>query len=107
MSVPLTQALGVNMTRQELVEIDIGDIMSSRALHSALASALNFPEWYGHNWDAFRDSITGLVEMPITLRVVGFDRLAARLPADAANLKQCLFEMTVEQPESASAIVYT
>ena len=94
------------MTRRDFVEIDLGDVASTKELHAALASGLSFPEWYGHNWDAFWDSITGIVEMPENIRFVRFDKLAATLPDDAAQLKRCLDEMAAQQPASASAIVY-
>jgi RNAse (barnase) inhibitor barstar len=42
------------------------------------------------NWDAFWDSITGLVEMPDRIVFAGWDELAMRLPADAATLSRLL-----------------
>jgi len=57
------------MPRARLVEVDLGSVKSSKELHLLLQEALEFPEWYGGNWDAFWDAITGLVEMPETLRL--------------------------------------
>lgn len=51
------------MSRVQLVEIDLRAITSAEELHSLLMESLNFPGWYGANWDAFWDAITGLVEM--------------------------------------------
>ena len=41
---------------------------------------LNFPEFYGMNWDAFWDTITGLVELPERVTIKGWNNLAAVLP---------------------------
>lgn len=40
--------------------IDCDGIDSRAALHRALAEALSFPEWYGHNLDALYDCLTSI-----------------------------------------------
>lgn len=37
------------------IRMDLSGMMTSRALHAALAAALCFPSYYGHNWNAFDD----------------------------------------------------
>lgn len=94
------------MSRIQLVEIDLRAIISAEELHSLLMESLNFPRWYGANWDAFRDAITGLVEMPYTVRFLGWAQFSQRLPREAALLKECLTEMQGEYPQFASEVVY-
>ena len=94
------------MNRQALVTIDLSDINSPRQLHAALASALGFPSFYGMNWDAFWDAITGLVDMPQQLELRGWQAFAARLPAEAAILQRILARMAQDMPAQAAQVRY-
>ena len=95
------------MNRQALVTIDLSDINSPRQLHAALASALGFPSFYGMNWDAFWDAITGLVHMPQQLELRGWPAFATRLPAEAAILQRILARMAQDMPAQAAHVRYT
>jgi RNAse (barnase) inhibitor barstar len=95
------------VNRQTLVTIDLSDINTARQLHATLAAALAFPAFYGMNWDAFRDAITGLVEMPQQLELRDWQAFATRLPADAALLRRCLERAQREMPDSAARVHYT
>jgi ribonuclease inhibitor len=90
------------MSRVQLVEIDLRAITSAEELHSLLMESLNLPGWYGANWDA----ITGLVEMPYTVRFLGWPQFSQRLPREAVLLKECLTEMQGEYPQLASKVIY-
>ena len=94
------------MSRLELVSIDLSEVQSSQALHGMLKEALGFPDWYGCNWDAFWDAITGLVEMPETLEFSGWDIFSECLPHDAKMLRQCLAELATHYPDLASRVRY-
>ena len=45
------------LSRHRYVRVDLdGSRMGSRAaMHTELARAMDFPDWYGGNWDAFND----------------------------------------------------
>ncbi|TNC72653.1 ribonuclease inhibitor [Janthinobacterium lividum] len=97
------------MNRQALVTIDLSEINSPRQLHAALAAALGFPSFYGMNWDAFWDAITGLVDMPQQIELHGWPAFAARLPHDAAILQRILARMaqdTQDAPDGATHVHY-
>ncbi|MDR7306572.1 barstar family protein [Rhodoferax saidenbachensis] len=94
------------MSRVKSVEVDLREVENSVGLHETLRDALGFPGWYGCNWDAFWDSITGLVEMPETLRLLGWFEFQQRLPRDAELMRSCLVEMTNRYPQSASSVIY-
>lgn len=72
------------------VTIPLRDVRTSADLHRVLKLQLGFPDFYGMNWDAFRDSITGLVEMPERIVFTGWAELVARLPRDAGLLREIL-----------------
>jgi len=94
------------MNRSELVEVNLAQVRTSAELHELLRESLGFPAWYGCNWDAFWDAITGLIEMPETLRLLGWSELQARLPRDASLMKSCLAEMAAKYPGDAPSVVY-
>jgi len=94
------------MNRQALVTIDLSDINSPRQLHAALAAALDFPSFYGMNWDALWDAITGLVDMPQQLELRGWPAFAARLPAEAATLQRILARLAQDMPAQAAQVRY-
>jgi RNAse (barnase) inhibitor barstar len=84
----------------------LSDINSPRQLHAALAAALDFPSFYGMNWDAFWDAVTGLVDMPQQLELRGWPAFAARLPHEAAILRRILARMGQEMPDEAAHVNY-
>ncbi|WUD78384.1 barstar family protein [Streptomyces sp. NBC_00510] len=73
-----------------MVTIDISALVDERGLHAVLAEALHFPSFYGMNWDAFWDAITGLVRIPDHLRFVGWDQFSDCVPRGATMLRQAL-----------------
>ncbi|MDN2702866.1 barstar family protein [Janthinobacterium sp. SUN100] len=88
------------------MSIDLSDINSPRQLHAALAAALGFPSFYGMNWDAFHDAITGLVDMPQQLELRGWPAFAARLPDEATILQRILARMAQDVPDEAAHVHY-
>lgn len=80
------------------VVIDVGSVRSERDLHGVLKRDLGFPSFYGMNWDAFWDAVTGLVEMPKRLRFVRWAELELRVPLAATMLRDQLkrYDETVQ-----------
>jgi len=92
--------------RQALVVIDLAGVADARHVHRLLSEALAFPAWYGCNWDAFWDAITGLVDMPERLRFVGWHAFEQRCGAEARIMKNCLDRMAEQFPTRAAHIEY-
>lgn len=92
--------------RREFVVVDLSGVSTSDGLHKKLAHALEFPDFYGRNWAAFWDAITGLVQMPHRLRLAGWQSFAARLPKEAESMKGCLEDMTQLFPNWAPVVEY-
>ena len=78
--------------RKKIIEIDFNSIHSSEELHALLKEKLDFPDFYGMNWNAFWDSITGLVELPEKLVLIGWNNMIKNLPEDAKIMKYYLDE---------------
>ncbi|MER6116063.1 barstar family protein [Streptomyces sp. NPDC001743] len=73
-----------------MLTIDVSSVTDERGLHAALAEALHFPGFYGMNWAAFWDAITGLIEFPDHLCFVGWGYLNNRVPGGATLLRQAM-----------------
>ena len=82
----------------ETIFINLSDIQSIEELHQLLKNKLNFPAFYGMNWDAFWDSITGLVEMPDNIEITGWLHFRKTLPKDSIIFLDCLLEYN-DQPD--------
>ncbi|GGK76448.1 barstar family protein [Mangrovihabitans endophyticus] len=70
--------------------IDLRAVTTRDRLMDALRAGLEFPSWTGRNWDAVHDTITGIVEMPRRLTLLGWTRVAEALPRDARILREIL-----------------
>jgi len=93
-------------TREAELTIDLTGIRSPRELHKRLMTALKFPDFYGQNWDAFWDAITGLVDMPRHLRLSGWHELQRLLPREAEMLRHSLTRAQAMYPSSAAMVTY-
>lgn len=72
------------------VTIDVSKIKTAQELHLLLKDKLDFPAYYGENWNAFWDCITEC--MPDKLLFIGWVQLENRLPKDTSILKNCLLD---------------
>jgi ribonuclease inhibitor len=91
---------------RKAVTIDVSSVGNKLELHNLLAESLSFPSFYGRNWDAFWDAITGLVEMPAVLEVRGIEHLKRSLPRDAVQLMKCLKNLGEDHPEICCVVLY-
>jgi len=85
--------------RKKCICIDLTKIKSIEDFHKTVSLELSFPEFYGQNWDAFRDAITGLTEMPDTLILTGYDSFLPSFPKHAKILKEIVEEFNERFPE--------
>lgn len=76
--------------------IDLKNIESIEQLHEMFSKDLDFPGWYGMNWNAFWDAITGLVEMPAKLTLSGWDEFSTRFPEDSQILTEIIDDYNKE-----------
>ena len=91
------------------ITIDLRNINSKSDLHILLAEQLEFPDWYGNNWDAFWDLIRDpdIVSMPDRLILLGFKDLSENLSKDAQVLQQCFLDLKKEYPSISCEIIYS
>ena len=90
----------------ESIILDCADIKTIAELHNLFANELSFPSFYGQNWDAFWDAITGLVGMPKTLTFVNYRHLKENFPQDWKILEACLADMNSKYPSINCKVIY-
>lgn len=77
-----------------LLDIDLNGITKIEEFQFVLREKLNFPEFYGMNWDAFWDSITELVYSLEKITFYGWVEFKKRFPKDSLILKGYFKELS-------------
>lgn len=95
-----------NDDRIELVTIDVTNVTNSNQLHSLLKKNLDFPDFYGMNWDSFWDAITGLIEMPKKLILIGWKNVEKTIPNDANSMADLLNKLNEKHPSWGCEVEY-
>lgn len=85
--------------REKLIDIDLCNITTSRELQILLKEKLEFPDFYGYNWDSFWDAITGLVELPEKIIFRNWHKFKISMPQDADYLNNILNKFNEEYPK--------
>jgi RNAse (barnase) inhibitor barstar len=67
------------------VRIDLAGCIDKKALLAEIAHALEFPEWFGNNWDALFDCLADLGWLPAKGHVLVLEN-AAELRAEAPEV---------------------
>jgi hypothetical protein len=80
----------MNRTTERQIEIKEG--MGMDEIHSLLASALCFPDYYGKNWDAFDECINDddASNPPERLIILGWDVFVSEHLIDAKGFWSCI-----------------
>jgi len=76
--------------------IDLKEVHSEQELHRLLKDEFGFPDFYGMNWHAFWDAITGLVELPEKIVFLNWDTLKNKLPEESKILRKMLEDYNKE-----------
>ena len=58
---------------KEKYTIDFTKVNHYLEMHFVIRQALDFPDYYGCNWDAFWDCLTDMVGRPINIEIIGLD----------------------------------
>lgn len=88
------------LNNKEIKSIDMGQIANNKHLHQLFWEKLRLPDFYGENWEALWDSITGLVEMPKILVLYNWEKFENELPEDARVLRTIVSDYNKEIIES-------
>ncbi|MFC4323264.1 barstar family protein [Litchfieldia salsa] len=89
-----------------MLTIDVSSIKTSKELHLLLKESLELPDFYGENWNAFWDAITGLIDLPMNIQFIGWSNLEEKLPSDANTLIECLTDFNGEYSDEKRKFLF-
>lgn len=78
-----------------VLRVDLGAASNKDEMLAAIARALRFPEWFGHNWDALTDCLLDMAWLPASGYVIILDHcdgIHGRAEADFVKLMQMFQE---------------
>ncbi|EAG1935433.1 barnase inhibitor [Listeria monocytogenes] len=88
------------------VTIDLKKVSTKEELQILLKRNLDFPDYYGRNWDAFWDTITGVVELPEKIIFENWLDLEESIPDEANSLKEMLENFNKKCPMMKTEVEY-
>ena len=68
---------------KDLYIIDFSRVNYYLEMHQIIKEALDFPDYYGCNWDAFWDCLTDMYGEPIHIEIIGLDVIERNFGDDA------------------------
>jgi RNAse (barnase) inhibitor barstar len=86
----LAASLGLHTAR-----VDLEDCSEEADLFRRIAGALEFPDWFGANWDALYDCLTDLSWLPARGYVLVFEN-GGELADAAPQVMQTLRDLLIE-----------
>ena len=72
--------------------IDFSNVKYYLDMHHAIQKALDFPDYYGQNWDAFWDCLTDMVGRPVYIEIIGLDVIKQKFQGEEKILLETLKE---------------
>ena len=70
--------------------IDFTNVNTYFEMHFAIRDALDFPDYYGCNWDAFWDCLTDMYGDPIHIEIIGLDVIKQKFDDSADKIVEIL-----------------
>lgn len=62
-------------------------------MHWIIQKSLDFPDYYGCNWDAFWDCLTNMVGRKVHIEIIGLDTIERKFGQEAQNMVDILKEV--------------
>lgn len=72
--------------------IDFSKVEHYSEMHKVIQEALNFPDYYGQNWDAFWDCLTDMAGRPVHIEIIGLEVIKKKFPGEEKILLETLKE---------------
>ena len=69
---------------KETYTIDFSNVNHYFEMHAIIKEALEFPDYYGCNWDAFWDCLTDMYGEPIHIEIIGLDVMERKFGVENA-----------------------
>ncbi len=78
---------------KELYTLDFTNLQYYLEFHEIIRDELDFPDYYGMNWDAMWDCLTDMVGEPLHIEIIGLDVLEQKFGDTAQKLIDILREL--------------
>lgn len=72
--------------------IDFSNVKYYLDMHHAIQKTLDFPDYYGQNWDAFWDCLTDMAGRPVRIEIIGLEVIKQKFPGEEKILLETLKE---------------
>ncbi len=70
---------------KELYTLDFTDVNYYFEFHYIIKEELDFPDYYGCNWDAFWDCLSDMIGDPIHIEIIGLDNIERKFGSEFTN----------------------
>lgn len=77
---------------KEIYTVDFTNVEHYPEMHSVIRRAMDWPDYYGCNWDAFWDCLTNMLGRPIHIEIIGLDVIERRFGDAAMKMIEILKE---------------
>ena len=78
---------------KEKYVLDFREVKYYLEFHAVIKKELDFPDYYGCNFDALWDCLTGMVGRPINIEIIGLENIERRFGDTAERLIDILEEL--------------
>ena len=95
-----------NHSDSDTARVDFSTVATEQDVHEIFARTLRFPHFYGHNWNAFWDVLTGFGCFPKKLILENTEHLRRAVPDAYDQLQQCFADCEREYPYFAPFVVW-
>ena len=72
--------------------IDFTEVQHYLEMHHIIRQALDWPDYYGCNWDAFWDCLTDMVGRPVHIEIIGLNIVEQKFGDEAKTMIDILKE---------------
>ena len=70
--------------------VDFTNVNYYLEMHAVIWKSLDFPDYYGGNWDAFWDCLTDMYGEPIHIEIIGIDVIERKFGDSASKIIEIL-----------------
>ncbi len=71
--------------------IDFTEVKNYVEMHTIIRDSLDFPDYYGGNWDAFWDCLTDMTELcPLCIEIIGLEVIERKFGERAEKMLSIL-----------------
>ena len=90
---------------KEKYTIDFTNVKNYLEMHFIIRDALDFPDYYGCNLDAFWDCLTDMAGRPVHIEIIGLDVIEQKFGDSAKALTDILKEFKHYEDDKFSDII--